>query len=131
MYEDRIYYEDQSGWTPADWQGLWRYFNRLFQHIGPTEAALAHPDALWARIQARRVGRRDDELAAMDLSRMSEETRYLMKHMLIHTGRYEIALHKFPNLAGLAEVGQLDHPLVLDEHPLLIYPYYTDKGILL
>lgn len=131
MYDDRIYYEDQSDWTPVDYQGLWRYLNRLIQFIGPTEAALAHPDELWAQIQLRRAGRRDDEVRAMDPARMSEDTRYLFKHMLIHTNRYELALERFPNLRVLDAVTTLDHQLVLDEHPTFAHDYYTEVGILL
>lgn len=127
----RVYYEDQTDWTPADWHGLWRYLNRLFQFVGPTAGQLARPDSLSAQIAQRRQRRRDEELAAIDLSRTSQGTRYLMKHVLIHQGRYRFALRRFPNLKPLADVGELDHPLVLDEHPMNLHRYYVEHGILL
>ncbi|WP_136036345.1 hypothetical protein [Microbacterium sp. K35] len=68
MYDDRIYYEDQADWTAIDRQGLWRYLNRLFLSLGPSDVAKPEPDSLSARIQARRTGKRDDEIAALDLS---------------------------------------------------------------
>lgn len=131
MFDDRIYYEDQSGWGPVEYQGLWRYLNRLFQFVGPTPGLLARPESRAAQIQARRTGLRDEELAALDLSRMSEDTLYLMKHTLILQDRYALALEKFPNLRGLADVGDLGHQLVLDENPTYAHPYFTEVGILL
>lgn len=131
MHEDRIYYEDQSAWTPMDFQTLWRYLNRLLQFIGPTQAALENPEALFAQIERKRAGRRDDELEAMDLERMSPATRYLLRHMLIHMNRYELALDRYPNLRGLAAVEPLEHPLVLSDDPTGVNPYYTSVGILL
>lgn len=144
MYDDKIYYEDQTGWSPEDFYALWRYFDRLFQYIGPTQNltdALANLDSLpegrrksavrTAAHQAKRTGKRDEELAAMDLDRMSPETRYLMKHMLIHSTRYELALERFPNLRGLESVGELGHAIRLSDQPRGLYPYYTQVGILL
>lgn len=131
MAQQPPYYADQSDWTPVDWQGLWRYLNRLFGHIAIKAELARQPETLAYQIRARRAGSRDAELASLDLSRMSAETTYLMKHMLIHAGLYDIALAKFANLRGLEDVDEIDHPIVLDENPTGIYPYYTDKGILL
>lgn len=141
MHND-IYYESQSGWSPEDFYALWRYFDRLFQYIGPTQKlrdALSDPESLSdrdriraervAQHQAKRTGKRDDELAAIDLEKMSEDTRYLMKHMLIQTGRYDLALERFPNLRGLADVGALGHPLYLDTKPKGTFEYLTRVGI--
>lgn len=139
-FDDRIYYHDQTGWQPVDYQGLWRYLNRLFQFIErddtpvlatATPTQTRKPDPLTTQIRAKRAGRRDAELAALDLSRMSKNTRYLMKHMLINAGIFDRALELFPNLDGLREVGELDHLLVLDEQPTYVHPYYTQVGIIL
>ncbi len=137
-----IYYEAQTNWSPADFYALWRYMDRLFQYIGPTkslQAALDHPESLSERdktrvarvaaLQAKRTGKRDDELASLDLSRMSEDTRYLMKHMLIQSERLELAVERFPNLRGLLDVGELGHDLYLDAHPRGTYEYFTKVGI--
>lgn len=144
MTADPIYYEDQTDWKPADYYALWRYLERLFGFIGPSaslQAALDHPENLSDRdrakvrrvagIQAKRTGRRDDELAAMDLSRMSEETRYLAKHVLISMERYELALDRFPNLRGLDDVGDLGHPIYLEVKPKRAPGHLTDVGIYL
>lgn len=144
MSQDKIYYEDQTDWSPEDFYALWRYLNRMNQHIGPTaklQSALDNLDTLSerdrqraervARLQAKRTGNRDEEIASLDLSRMSPETRYLLKHMLIHENRYELALERFPNLRGLDDVGDLGHPIYLDEKPRYTFEYYTEKGIYL
>lgn len=144
MSQGKIYYQDQTGWSPEDFYALWRYLDRLFGYIGPTTAlndAMANLDALpehrrrsaqrVAAMQSKRTGKRDDELASLDLELMSEDTRYLMKHILIHQTRYEQALERFPNLRGLEEVGELGHTIRLDANPRGTYPYYTKVGILL
>lgn len=136
IFEDRIYYQDQTGWHPDDFRALWRYFNRLFQFIDLDAVSddlvpNRRPDPLTLQIRARRAGKRDAELAALDLTRMSEDTRYLMKHMLIQAGLFERALVLLPNLEPLREVGELDHLLVLDTDPTYAHPYYTKVGIIL
>ena len=142
MAYDQIYYEDQRDWLPEDFYGLWRYLNRLFQYIGPNQALLdsyhaelserdrARRDRV-ALLQAKRTGKRDDELASLDLSRMTDRTRYLMKHLLIAQKRYEIALERFPNLRGLADVAELAEPLYLDADPSFYHEYLTQVGIYL
>lgn len=144
MNDDKIYYEDQSTWQPADFYGLWRYLNRLFQYIGPTKAlqdvldnsdGLSERDRLRvgraAQHQTKRTGKRDEELAALDLDRMSENTRYLMKHMLIDMKRYDLALERFQNLRGLDAVGALGHPIYLDDNPRHSEKYLASVGIYL
>lgn len=142
MAYDQIYYEDQSGWSPEDYYGLWRYLNRLFQSIGPNQALVesyhadlserdrARRDRV-APLQAKRTGQRDDELASLDLRLMTHRTRYLMKHLLISQKRYEIALERYPNLRGLADVGDLAEPLYLDSDPRYGDTYFTSVGILI
>lgn len=131
MYDDKIYYEDQSSWTPADFYALWRFLDRLFGYAGPTPGMIANPNSRSALIQAKKTGLRDEELAALDLGRMSEDTRYLMKHLLVHTGRFDLVLERFPNLAGLREVADEGHVVRLAEQPKGVYEYYTRVGILL
>lgn len=128
-YDDRIYYEDQTDWTTVDRYALWRYLDRLVGYIGPTPAEREDPTSYSARIAAKRAGVRDEEIRALDLSRMSEDTRYLLKHLLIRTGRYDTALERFENLRGLDDVGRLDHEIRLSEHPRHLDRYLTEVGI--
>ena len=62
---------------------------------------------------------------------MSPETRYLLKHALIHTERYDLALERFPNLRGLERVGDLGRPIKLSVQPKLDDVYLTNVGILI
>lgn len=132
MCAEHPLYADQSEWDVADWYGLWRYLNRLAQFVGPTPGMLKHPDSLSAQIQRRRAGRRDDELAGLDLDRMSERSRYLFAHVLIMSQRFDLALERFPNLAGLADVGTTPpngEEIVLEDPPADHYDYYRRVGI--
>ena len=140
-FNSAIYYEDQSTWSAIDYQGLWRRFGRIMQSI-PTPlqerddflaiaAARGRSGRLTAEIRLKRLGKWDDELAALDLDRMSTESRYLLKHMLIHTNRFENALQRFPNLRPLCDVGPLGHLLILSDDPGFYYDYYTDHDIIL
>lgn len=108
--DNRIYYEDQAAWQVDDWYSLWRYLNRLF--INPR-------------------GLKTGEIEALDLNRVSEDTRYLLKHMLIRTKRYERMLAEHPHLRALENVGPIDHDIVLSADPTLAYDYYTENRIFL
>lgn len=144
MPDEKIYYEDQTNWGPEDFYALFRYLNRLFQYIGPSErltAAMAAADSLSerdraraeraAKHQAKRTGFRDDELAAIDVLRLSPETRYLSKHMLIDMKRLTSAITRFPNLRELEKVGELGHPIFLSANPRREDSYLTSVGILI
>lgn len=126
-----MYYEDQSTWGVAEWYTLWRYFNRLGQFVGPNQAQQSRPQTLNAQIQTKRTGRRDEELAALEISRMSRETQHLLKHILLIQGRFEIALEKFPNLEPLREAVPPVDVIVLADPPGLYYDDFTKAGILL
>lgn len=101
MVIDRIYYEDQAAWQPSDYYALWRYFDRLAEYVGPTNAQRANPTHRSARIQAKKMHVRDDEFAAIDTTHMSPETLCLLRAVLTSRGRYELALERFPNLRTL------------------------------
>lgn len=128
-FRDALYYADQTGWQPVDFYALYRYLHRLIQYVGPTPAQAARPELLTSRIQAKRNGQRDVELAALDLERMSHETRYLLKHLLIPMQRYDLAVSRFPNLGGLADVPDLDDDLCLSEDPTDAYEHLRQVGI--
>ncbi len=130
----KIYYEDQTGWTPADFYALWRYLGRLAQYVGPTPMQLKHPTSRAARIHAKKHGRRDAELAALDLSLMSDATLHLLKAVLVSQGRFEMALSRFANLSRLdeePEVIDLANPIALSEEPTGLDERLAAVGILL
>lgn len=82
------------------------------QYTVPTAMHLAHPETRSARIAANRMGRRDETLRAIDVSRMNGPAKRILKAVLVNTGRYERALERLPNLQGLDDVelgpGSLD-----------------------
>ena len=139
--DDLLYPDDLDQWTTGDYEFLWRYLNRWILSIGPTPAMetldyeTASPkQRLAVDIQRRRTGRYDDLWRSVDLDRMPHRVRYLLGHMLIHGNRYDLALRRFDNLAGLADSldpDDLDEPIVLRERPFYVYPYYTEHKILL
>lgn len=79
------------------------YFNRLVQFICPTPAQAAEPEHRSSQIQARRTGRRDDELLSMDPSRMTTEAEAWFVYHLVRTGRLATALRRYPNLRTLID----------------------------
>jgi len=82
------------------------------QYTVPTAMHVAYPETRSARIAANRMGRRDETLRAIDVSRMSSPAKRILKAVLVNTGRYERALTRLPNLRGLEDVqlcpGSLD-----------------------
>ncbi len=74
---------------------------------------------------------RDAEIAAIDLSRMTDRSKYLLRHTLILKRVYRDVLTKHPNLRGLERVPVPDEPIYLSEKPLGSWSYFTRKGILL
>ncbi|UNK69411.1 hypothetical protein [Microbacterium sp. H1-D42] len=114
---DRIYYEDQADWAPSDYYALWRYFDRLAEYVGPTQAQVQHPEHRSARIQARKSTVRDEELASIDLSQMPPESRLLLRAVLRSQQRYELALENFPNFGGLSDAVRHAEPEGFDQYP--------------
>lgn len=139
--DDLLYPDDIDQWTTGDYGRTWQYLAHVIQSIGPTPAmeALDYETAspkqrLAVDIQQRRTGRYDDLWRSIDLDRMPHRIRYLLGHMLIHARRYDLALQRFDNLAGLGgslDPDDLDEPIVLSKDPLWIYPYYTEHKIVL
>jgi hypothetical protein len=129
---DFIYYADQSDWQAEDFNALFSYFNRLGQYMGPAEIPARYRGRAAAQARAiarKRSGARDEEIAAMDLSRMSVTTRYLLKHVLIFQRRLVHALQTYPNLRGLETTETPQLPIVLSEDPQFTWGYFTKAGI--
>lgn len=124
---DRIYYEDQADWAPADYYALWRCFDRLAEYVGPTPAQVQHPEHRSARVQAKKTGIRDEELAAIDLARMPAESRWLLRAVLVSQQRYELALEKFPNLGALAQAVPTTVPKGLSQYPEPVQRLYEEN----
>ena len=132
MTSTAIYYEDQRDWKPDDFQHLFRYLNKIFQSIGPNEAQRKDPSSRSALIAAKRFGRHDQEIAAIDLRLCSAQTLHLMKAVLLTQGRLAIATRRFPNLRRLAldpEVIDKRKPILLSSNPSLIDRRLTDVAI--
>lgn len=90
----------------------------------------ANPEHRAVKIARKGWGVRDDELEAVDANRLSEETVYLWKHMLIWTGLRHRAFQKFPNLRPIGYVGDIDRQLFLNNPACGIYPHYQEAGII-
>lgn len=104
----QLYYDAQHGWEPQDFYALYRYLDRMFSSGKPHRA---------------------EEIASLDLKRMTPETRYLMKHLLILQGSFRDTMKRYPNLRGLMGDVKLTGQLVLREPPRGTYDYFTRMGI--
>ena len=104
---------DQGDPCPNAYYGAFRYMDRMFEK--------------------KRTHRRE-EIASIDLSDLSFQVKYLMRHSLILSGRYVDVLNEYPNLRGL-EAPEfkkvIDPPLVLADPPRNSWAYFRKKGILL
>lgn len=129
-FAGRIYYADQSAWNQPDWHALYVYLHRLILFVGPTPGMLENPEHRASRIQANRNGQQDEELSALDPSRMSTKTRYLLKHMLISQKRYELALERFPNLRSLESTETPDLPILIKDRTPAHSKYLREHGII-
>lgn len=103
FWDDRPYYDDRA--TAYD---LEPYFERLVQYIGPTPLQAAYPEHRSSRIQAKRQGVRDDELAALRVDDMTPLARSIFWSELVRTGRAAMAIERFPNLAALSTSDVID-----------------------
>ncbi|WP_309066827.1 hypothetical protein [Microbacterium sp.] len=68
-------------------------------------------------MQAKKTGIRDEELAAIDPTRMPAESRWLLRAVLVSQQRYDLALEKFPNLGALAQAVPSAVPKGLAQYP--------------
>jgi hypothetical protein len=127
-----IYYEDQARWTHADFRHLFMHLDAIFRTIGPNAAQLKDPDSRSARFAAKRYGRHDDEIAAIDLSRCTAATLHMMKAVLVVQGRLPIAVHRFENLSRLdarPDVINPRMPIIISAQPSFIDRRLTDVAI--
>lgn len=102
---------DQEDPTPNAYYGAFRYMNRMFE--------------------PKRV-HRQEEISAIDLSDLSFEVCYLMRHLLILSHRYEDVLNAYPNLRGLEAAKfkvVIDPPLILTDPPCHSWAYFREKNI--
>ena len=92
MLNQKPYYAPQSDWSSNDYDSLHRYLHIL------------HAD------------RKKEEIAQLDLQKMTDKTRVLMYCIIIY---YHLEkLFELPNLQKLTECQPLSEPLVLGEHGL-------------
>ena len=110
-----ILLRDQTeGESPEVWYSAYRYMDRMF---------------------SERRDHRVEEIASLDLSRLSLRMRYLMRNLLILQRRYAEMLDTYPNLRGLEdrEVREMtpEPPILLTDPPRGTWSFLTRKGILL
>lgn len=102
---------DQEEPTLNAYYGAFRYMDRMFE--------------------TKRTHRRE-EIAAINLADLSFEVKYLMRHLLILSRRYERVLNEHPNLRGL-EAPEfkkiIEPPLVLSDPPQHSWAYFRQKKI--
>lgn len=104
-----LYYADQSGWGPREFNFLNSYLNRLFLYEADPE--------------------KSEQIASMDLSRMSRPTTALLGAILSQYGKLDALFEKYPNLCSDELRIPLETPLFLNEQPLNLFPAYRDMNI--
>ncbi|MGN0438781.1 MAG: hypothetical protein ACI4F4_09685 [Lachnospiraceae bacterium] len=92
---DKIYYEDQDGWTSEDFYYLHRQLHRLFFYYK----------------------KYSEEIVKMDILKMSDETRTLI-YCIIKYYNYDFLFSEYENLRELVNTEPLKETLVLDDDPL-------------
>lgn len=125
---DRIYYEDQTGWSAPDYYALWRCFDRLAEYVGSTPAQAQNPEHRSALIQAKKTQVRDEELAAIDVARMPVESRSLLKAVLMSEQCYALAIEKFPNLRALEQTVTPTQFIGFDEYPSALRALFGSRA---
>lgn len=98
----------------ADPEYVDAYSNRLVQFMGPTPLQAANPQHRSSRFQARRTGRRDDEIAALDPSRMTRKGASSLADHIASTGREELVKKKYPHLGAVLDAEA--RPEQVDDH---------------
>ena len=99
-----------EGETPDGMYAAYRYLDRMF---------------------AEPRDHRREEIASLDVSRLSPRVRYLAWHLLILQGRARKMLREFPNLRPLAAERRtvLDRPIILRQPPRDSWAYLRRHGI--
>ena len=105
-YAEAIYYSDQKDWQCNDFYQLNRSLLRLFTF----------------------AKKRIDEIAAMDLSLMSAETKALICAIIDSQGKQK--LFEFDNLAELRNFKPLEKKLKISESPMDMHQSYMKYNIM-
>ena len=106
--QEPVYYEDQTDWDHTGFYYLNRCLNRLLSHAQTKEGKMA-------------------ELKAMDLSRMTEETKVIL-YVLILFKKMEFVF-EWENFAALKDTKPLKKRLNLVENPTGVHALYTEYNI--
>lgn len=92
------YYFDQTGWAPEDYYTLHLFLTKMIENYDTT-------------IGSYDGDKRIEEIKALDLSRMSEETKVLI-YCIIQDENKQVLLD-LPNLSALKAQKPLEKPLYL------------------
>jgi len=87
------------------------YLNKLVQYMAVTDGQAARPEKYWNRVAASKVGKRDEDVAALDVEELEPWVAALLKHLLIETDRYERALGRLSNLRALDDLLVPERPV--------------------
>ena len=104
-FSKAAYYADQTEWLADDFYSLNRYLARMFLHSDKRMA----------------------EIEALDLSKMSEETKVMMKVLLLFQKKHDFFERE--NLSELKTIGPLRRILYLVEKPRNVHELYTQYNI--
>ena len=107
MLRIRIYYEPQEGWGIKEYYALHRYLHRMLFY-----------DEKYS-----------EEIAAIDLSRLTKETIALM-YCIIRYYQKEYLYEQYENLRAVKNACPLSEPLVIDEPPYLNETAYEEMNVI-
>ena len=106
MVKNHPYYEPQEGFGPKEYYYLHRYLHRRFFYHEKYR----------------------DEIARMDLSRMTDVTKVLI-YCVIKYYHKEFMFDEFPNLHDLVDTKPLPELLVMDCNPLPEQNIYKEMNV--
>ena len=113
LNRELVYYVDQTNWDHDDFYYLNRYLNRLLYQVGNKRD----------KMQEEKIA----ELKAMDLSRMTTETKVIL-YVLILFKKMEYVF-EWENFVALKDTKPLKKRLNLVENPRGVHALYTAYNI--
>ena len=88
--------------------------SKLVQYMSITKAHAEMPpekEGYFHKVMRRKAGLRDDMVTQIDPEELGPRVATLLKHILLDTGRYELALERLPNLRSLDNLPVPEEPV--------------------